>query len=95
MSFQVGDQVYIIENNLRITQVMIISIRGEFYTVLFPDKKKAISVRTSRLFKTKETAEAILPKIEKDKETTPVHGIRKFGEYRSPYDRMNRHVYVK
>ena len=57
MTFQEGDCVYIIENNLRISPVMIYNRDREFYTVRFLEKNGAAKLRGSRLFKTKEEAE--------------------------------------
>ena len=60
MTFQEREWVYIIENNLRVSWVMIYNRVRDFYTVRFLEKNGAAKLRGSRLFKTKEEAEEII-----------------------------------
>ena len=70
---EIGSHVFIIESNRIITEVVVSGRKGDFYTVRFPGQG-GIAVRKSRLFLTKEEAEAHLP-------VRPA----KSG-FRSPYD---------
>jgi hypothetical protein len=70
---EVGSNVFIIESNRIITEVMVSGRRGDFYTVRFPNQG-GIQVRRSRLFLSREEAEAHLPE-------KPVK-----HSFRSPYD---------
>ena len=57
--FKPGDKVYILESNRSVREAEIVSC-GSFYTVKFHSYNgvAAIRVRESRLFATKEEAEA-------------------------------------
>ena len=70
---EIGSRVFIIESNRIITEVVVSGRKGDFYTVRFPGQG-GIAVRRSRLFLSKEEAEAHLP-------VRPVT-----RGYRSPYD---------
>lgn len=70
---EIGSRVFIIESNRIITEVVVSGRKGDFYIVRFPGQG-GISVRGSRLFLTREEAEAHLP----------VKPIQK--GFRSPYD---------
>lgn len=70
---EIGSHVFIIESNRIITEVLISQRKGDFYVVRFPGKG-GISVRRSRLFLTREEAEAHLP-------VQPAK-----NSFRSPYD---------
>lgn len=63
---EVGTNVFIIESNRSITQVMITAVRGEFCILRFPSGG-AIQLRKHRIFLTREDAEAQIPykKIER------------------------------
>lgn len=57
MGFKKGDIAYIVENQMRVTQVKVLAASGGFCTVRFCDSgSSAIRVRDSRLFKTEEEA---------------------------------------
>ncbi len=57
-----GDTAYIVESNRIIREVSVLNVAGGFATLRFTDSKGGINLRESRLFPTKEDAEAILPK---------------------------------
>lgn len=69
---EIGSHVFIIESNRIITEVVVTGRKGDFYIVRFLGQG-GISVRGSRLFLTREEAEAHLSK--------PAHKV-----FRSPYD---------
>ena len=58
----VGDEVYIIENNRNVRKVTIIKTSRNFCTVKFNDTPGAITLRVSRLYGTRKMAEESLPK---------------------------------
>ena len=62
MRFKSGDIAYIVENGLYIREVKIRTISGGFATLVFTDREGGTRLRESRLFPTKEAAEATLPK---------------------------------
>lgn len=76
MNFQNGSHAYIIESNRTIREVTVVRRSGDFYLVRF-DSNGGVQLRGSRLFVTKEEAEATLPQ-------TKVVGQKK--GYCSPYD---------
>lgn len=57
-----GDMAYIVENNRIIREVKVLKVMGGFATLRFIDSDGGIKLRESRLFPTKEDAEASLPK---------------------------------
>ena len=57
-----GDTVYIVESNRIIREVKVLKVAGGFVTLRFMDSDGGIKLRESRLFLTKEDAEASLPK---------------------------------
>ena len=59
--FNVGDEVYIIENNRNVRKVTIIKTSRDFCTVRFNDTAGAITLRVSRLYGTRNKAERSLP----------------------------------
>ncbi len=61
-----GDMAYIVESNRIIRTVKVMKVTGGFATLRFMDSDGGIKLRESRLFPTKEGAEASLPK-----KTTP------------------------
>ncbi len=61
-----GDTAFIVENNHIIREVKVINTSGGFVTIRFMDSHGGIKLRESRLFPSKEEAEASLPK-----KTTP------------------------
>lgn len=61
MAFREGEQVFIIENNSRVTPVHIVHRDGDFYTIEFSDFGR-ISLRKSRLFQSAEEAERAIRK---------------------------------
>ena len=64
--FKPGDKVYILESNRSVREAEVVSC-GSFYTVKFHSYNgvAAIRVRESRLFATREEAEARKPEITK------------------------------
>lgn len=60
-SYTLGGTAYIVESAIEVREVIIHNISGDFYTLRFTDSKGGIKVRGSRLFHTKEAAEATLP----------------------------------
>ena len=61
-----GDIAFIVESSRFIREVKVLKIAGGFATLRFTDSDGGIKLRESRLFPTKEAAEASLPK-----KTTP------------------------
>ena len=61
-----GDTAYIVESSRIIREVKVLKVTGGFATLCFMDSDGGIKLRESRLFPTKEDAEASLPK-----KTTP------------------------
>lgn len=59
--FKAGDAAYIIENNHRIRQVIIVRYAGGFYVVRFANKDAGIRLRENRLYPSEEAAKAALP----------------------------------
>ena len=57
-----GDTAYIVESNRIIREVIVLKVTGGFATLRFMDSDGGIKLRESRLFPTKEDAEASLPK---------------------------------
>ncbi len=91
MAFQEGDAAYIIENNLQVTPVLVVSRSGELYTVAL-SRQCWIRVREGRLFRTEEEANKKLghvPEEPADQKApaldqgykTPYH----YDNHRSPY----------
>lgn len=59
--YKKGDIVYIIENNVRITEVQILNISGNLYTVKLLDRPGGFRIPSHRLYKTMDEAAAQLP----------------------------------
>jgi hypothetical protein len=59
--FQAGMTVFIIESNIHVREATIVKKAGTFYTIRF-ESGGGITVRESRLFRTKEDAEHHLSK---------------------------------
>ncbi len=57
-----GKTAYIVESNRIIREVKVLKVAGGFATLRFMDSDGGIKLRESRLFPTKEDAEASLPK---------------------------------
>ena len=62
--FNPGDIAYIVESNHYIREVEVVKAAAGFCTIRFTDHGGGIKVRESRLFPSKEAAEASLPKKE-------------------------------
>jgi hypothetical protein len=56
-----GDTAFIVESNRIIREVEVIRCSGGFCMIRFKDSGGGIRVRTSRLYVTREEAEASLP----------------------------------
>lgn len=76
MAFETNTSVFIIESNRIIREAVVTGRRGDFYTIRFKDGG-AIRLRESRLYRSKEEAEAIIRKSEIKEKTK---------KYQSPYD---------
>ena len=63
MAFKIGSKAFMVESNRIVSEVTIVKRNGDFYIVRF-ENSGGIQVRISRLFATKEEAEATLPKSE-------------------------------
>ena len=59
-TFKQGSKAFIVENNWRTCEVRIISIAGGFATISFVDSRGITRLRLSRLFATKEEADATI-----------------------------------
>ena len=57
-----GDTAFIVESSRFIREVKVLKSAGEFVTLRFADSDGGIRLRESRLFPTREAAEASLPK---------------------------------
>ena len=57
-----GDIAFIVESSRFIREVKVLKAAGGFATLRFTDSDGGIKLRESRLFPTKEDAEASLPK---------------------------------
>ena len=64
-----GDRAYIVESNHYIREVEVINGVGGFCTIRFVDRGGGIKVRESRLYPSREAAEASLPKKEMPKKS--------------------------
>ena len=62
MKYNPGDIAFIVESSRFIREVRGVKIAGGFAKVRFVDSDGGIKLRVSRLFPTKEAAEASLPK---------------------------------
>ncbi len=80
MVFEKDAHAFIVESNRFVREVVIVARSGDFYTVRFVDSGGGIKLRGSRLFESKEEAEASMRKADTPKPT---------GGYRSPYDYMH------
>lgn len=60
INYKLGDTAYIVESSIAVREVFICNISGDFYTLRFTDSKGGIRIRRSRLFPTREAAEANL-----------------------------------
>ena len=76
MTYENNATAFIIESNRSIREVTVVKRSGNFYTVRFKEGGGGIQVRESRLFPSREAAEAAVPAKE---------SIQKTG-YSSPYD---------
>ena len=56
--FSVGEKVYFVESKWRIREVEILKCSGGFALIRFLDADGGIRLRESRLYKTKQEAEA-------------------------------------
>ena len=63
------DRAYIVESNHYIREVEVINVVGGFRTIRFVDRGGGIKVRESRLYPSREAAEASLPKKEMPKKS--------------------------
>ena len=60
--YKSGDTAFIVESSRVIREVKVLKVAGGFATLRFTDSDGGIKLRESRLFPTKEAAEASLPK---------------------------------
>ena len=54
---------YMIVNNLRVEEVTVVNETRDYYTVFFTESPGAARIRKSRIYDTKEAAQAELDKI--------------------------------
>ena len=57
-----GDTAYIVESGLFVREVTVVKVAGGFATLRFADGPGGVRLRESRLYMTKEEAEASMPK---------------------------------
>ena len=60
--FNAGDKAFIIESSIFVKEVVIVRIAGGFVTIRYPNSSGGFRVRVSRLFATKQEAEANIRK---------------------------------
>lgn len=71
MTYKSGDKAFIIESNHIIREVTVTKRSGEFYIVRFSNGMGGIRIRGSRLYDSREVAEAVVPKQPKTTTRTP------------------------
>ena len=76
--YSVNDIVFLLESNRIIRKVKIVKFAGGLYTIQFVNGGGGIKVRESRLFPTKEDAEAAIQKPKPKPKPAP--------HYPSPWD---------
>lgn len=76
--YNVNDTAFIVESNMLIREVIVKKYAAGLYLISFADGTGGIKVRESRLFPTKEAAEATLPKPKVPEKQTP--------KYKTPWD---------
>lgn len=64
MVFEIDSKAFIIESSRIVREVTIVKRSGDFYIIRFDDGRGGIQIRSSRLFHSREEAEATFPKIE-------------------------------
>ncbi len=57
-----GDTAYIVESGLFVREVEVVKVAGGFATLRFKDGPGGVRLRESRMYATKEEAEAGMPK---------------------------------
>lgn len=72
--FNTGDHVYIISNGVRIDELIVINVSGDFYTLSYTQTGGGTRLAAHRLYASREEAQAVLD--EKMKRNT---------DYRRPY----------
>jgi hypothetical protein len=65
MKFEIGSKAFIIESSRIVREVTVVKQSGNFYIIRFEDGRGGIQVRNTRLYHTREDAEATLPQKEK------------------------------
>ena len=60
--YKPGDTAYIVESGLFVREVAVVKVAGGFATLRFTDGPGGVRLRESRLFPTKEEAEAEMPR---------------------------------
>ena len=65
--YKPGDRAYIVESNYLVREVKVLRVAGGFATLRFTDIDGGCKLRISRLFPTKEDAEATLQKKTKSR----------------------------
>lgn len=63
MSYNNGDRVYIIANNVSVQELEVVSVQGEFYTLRNLSTYGGMRLRENRLFATRDEAERELADI--------------------------------
>lgn len=72
--FNVGDRVYIISNGVRIDELTVINVSGNFYTLRYTQSGGGTRLAAHRLYASREEAQAVLDEK-----------IRRNTDYRRPY----------
>ncbi len=62
--YRTGDRVYIVANNVKVQQLEVMSVQGDFYTLRNLETYGAMRLRGNRLFATREDAEQALREAE-------------------------------
>lgn len=60
--FNLGDKAFIIESSIFVNEIVIVRTAGGFVTIRYPNSNGGFRVRESRLFATKQEAEANIRK---------------------------------
>lgn len=56
IQYKIGDRVFIISNNVKVQELEIIKVEGEFYTLRSLNAYGGMRLRENRLFTTKDEA---------------------------------------
>ena len=68
--YNIGDRVYIISNGVRIDELTVINVSGNFYTLRYTQTGGGTRLAAHRLYASREEAQAVLDEKSKDIRTT-------------------------